>query len=208
MEIQTLSMQPLGHCSWGILPSCPPQILELVIIPAHSPAKTIKIVFTSSWKLASTQFPMMDFLKRQWYWPALLLHVHPPLQQVLTARQRRRGRTWADGGLGTPGKSVQRSDAKNYTEPSAEPCHWAAAPGWNLTNERQKWANEHEEVQSNGACVCGWVLPDLDSLKTDTTCRRKFVSCPVLFEVWFFGEMSSWHHSGPYVLLKSASVWH
>lgn len=46
--------------------------------------------------------------------------------------------------------------------------------------------------------ACG--LPDLDSLKTNTTCRRKFVSCPVLFKVWFFGEMSSWHHSGPYVL--------
>lgn len=153
-EIQTLSMQPLGHCSWGILPSCPPQILELVIIPARSPAKIIKIVFTSSWKLALTQFPIMDFLKRQWYWPALLLHVLPPLQQVLTARQRRRGRTWADGGLGTPGTSVQRSDAKNYTEPSAEPRHWAAAPGWNLTNQRQKWADEHEEVQSKGACVC------------------------------------------------------
>lgn len=48
-------------------------------------------------------------------------------------------------------------------------------------------------------------LPDLDSLNMDTTCRRKFVSCPVLFEIWFFGEMSSWHHSGPYALQNKFS---
>lgn len=44
--------------------------------------------------------------------------------------------------------------------------------------------------------------PDLDSLNTEMTYRRKLVSCTVLLETWFLGEMSSWHHSGPYALIN------
>lgn len=44
--------------------------------------------------------------------------------------------------------------------------------------------------------------PDLDSLNTEMTYRKKLVSCKVLLETWFFGEMSSWHHSGPYALIN------
>lgn len=46
-------------------------------------------------------------------------------------------------------------------------------------------------------------VPDLESLKTDTTCRRKFVSCSALFEFWFLGVMSSWHQSGPNALQRN-----
>lgn len=63
-----------------------------------------------------------------------------------------------------------------------------------------KWRSTMEECMCVFVCESVCALPDLDSLKTNTTCRRKFVSCPVLFKVWFFGVMSSWHHSGPYVL--------
>lgn len=43
-------------------------------------------------------------------------------------------------------------------------------------------------------------LPDLESLKTDTTWRRKLVSCSALLVFWFLGVISSWHHSGPNAL--------
>ena len=42
--------------------------------------------------------------------------------------------------------------------------------------------------------------PDLESLNTEMTWRRKLVSCSVLLEFWFLGEMSSWHHRGPKAL--------
>lgn len=48
--------------------------------------------------------------------------------------------------------------------------------------------------------------PDLDSLKTETTWRRKLESCSVLLELGFFGVMSSCTHSGPNALSNNNTV--
>lgn len=140
------------------------------------------------------------------YWPVLLLHVRQQLPPALKAGQTRRGQRWADEGLETPERSGRRSDAMNYTRLSAAPPRWAAAPGENLIRTVTEQGNGKWQRQMPRCIITLYLqmytgrLPDLDSLNTDITCLRKFVSCPVLFEIWFFGEMSSWHHSGPYGL--------
>lgn len=48
--------------------------------------------------------------------------------------------------------------------------------------------------------------PDLDSLKTEMTWRRKFVSCSALLQLGFFGVMSSCAHSGPNALSNDNTV--
>lgn len=69
--------------------------------------------------------------------PALLLHVHRPLPPASRAGRRQRGRRWAGGGRGTPGRNGRRSDATSCTRPSAAPRRSAAAPGGSLTQTEQ-----------------------------------------------------------------------
>lgn len=56
-----------------------------------------------------------------------------------------------------------------------------------------------------GVHTCG-VSPDLDSLKTETTCRKKLESCSVLLELGFLGVMSSCTHRGPMALSNNNTV--
>lgn len=56
-----------------------------------------------------------------------------------------------------------------------------------------------------GVNTCSF-SPDLDSLKTETTCRKKLESCSVLLELGFLGVMSSCTHSGPIALSNNNTV--
>lgn len=115
------------------------------------------------------------------------------------------------------------------TEPSAAPRRSAAAPGgslhqWRQTNGKnnriklkralflQSVGNNRESKRCGcvsgrhlGVDTCGF-SPDLDSLKTETTCRKKLESCSVLLELGFLGVMSSCTHRGPMALSNNNTV--